>query len=261
MKLHYQSYGEGFPLIMLHGLFGMLDNWHTVSRMLGGHFRVLALDQRNHGRSPHTPELSYEVMADDIRDFMAQQEISSAFVLGHSMGGKVAMATALRYPDLVEKLVVIDIAPRSYPSFHDSILEALTSLTLSNFSSRQSIDQALSSRIGEVPVRQFLMKNLARNDDGSFRWKMNLAVIAGQYSEVLKRIDSNTSFAKPTLFVRSMKSSYIGDQDIQEIKRIFPDSSIVDFETGHWVHAEEPERLTKVVTEFLLERQLSMLVL
>ena len=255
MKLNYQSYGEGFPLIILHGLFGMLDNWHTVGRMLERHFRVLAVDQRNHGRSPHSPELNYGVMADDIRDFMTQHEISSAFLLGHSMGGKVAMTTALRNPDLVEKLVVIDIAPRSYPSFHDSILEALTSLTLSDFSSRQSIDQALSSRILEVPVRQFLMKNLARNDDGSFRWKMNLAVIVAQYSEILKGIESNTTFVKPTLFVRSMKSSYISEQDVQEIERLFPNSSIVDFGTGHWVHAEEPERLTKIVTEFLLERQ------
>jgi esterase len=256
MKLNYQSYGEGFPLIILHGLFGMLDNWHTVSRMLGGHFRVLAVDQRNHGRSPHTPELSYGVMADDICEFMAEHEISSAFVLGHSMGGKVAMTIALRYPDLVEKLVVIDIAPRSYPYFHDSILDALASLTLSNFSSRQSIDQALSSRIREVPVRQFLMKNLARNDDGSFRWKMNLAAITGQYSEILKGLASNTTFAKPTLFVRAMKSSYIGDQDIQEIKRLFPNSSIANFETGHWVHAEAPQKLTKTLTEFFLERQL-----
>ena len=253
MNLNYQAYGEGFPLIILHGLFGMLDNWHTVSKLLGGQFQVFAVDQRNHGRSPHAPELNYGAMANDIRDFMGQHQLPSCFLLGHSMGGKVAMTTALQYPDLVEKLVVIDIAPRAYPPFHDLILEALRSLDLSTFTFRQSIDQALSSKIRELPVRQFLMKNLARNDDGTFRWKMNLPVISSNYGEIMKAVHSTTPFIKPTLFVRSVKSSYIGEQDKPEIQRLFPFSSIVNFETGHWVHAEAPEQLTSIVRNFLLQ--------
>ncbi len=255
MNLYYQTYGDGFPLIVLHGLFGMLDNWHNVSKMLGERFHVLTVDQRNHGRSPHSPNLNYGVMADDIRDFMAQHRIPSSFLLGHSMGGKVAMTAALRYPHLVEKLVVIDIAPRSYSSYHDSILEALTSLQLNTFTFRQSIDQALSNTIPDLPVRQFLMKNLTRNDDGTFRWKMNLPVILSSYGEITKAIDGTTPFIKPTLFVRSVKSSYVSEQDKPEMKRLFPFSSIVDFQTGHWVHAEAPEQLTKMVTSFLLQQQ------
>jgi pimeloyl-ACP methyl ester carboxylesterase len=170
------------------------------------------------------------------------------------MGGKVAMTVALKYPELVAKLIVVDIAPRSYPSFHDSILGALTSLDLSNLASRLAIDDALSVRIQEAPVRQFLMKNLARNDDGSFRWKMNLPVISSNYQEILKEVTSNAAFSNPTLFVRSKKSSYIGEMDLSDIKRLFPHSTIVDFETGHWVHAEAPGQLTNTVTEFLLQK-------
>ena len=254
MQLNYQSYGDGFPLIILHGLFGMLDNWHTVGKMLGEHFQVFLVDQRNHGRSPHSAELNYGVLADDIRDFIVQHRISSCFLLGHSMGGKVAMTVALRYPELVTKLIVVDIAPRSYSSFHDSILGALTSLDLSSLASRQAIDDALSVRIQGAPVRQFLMKNLARNDDGSFRWKMNLSVISSKYQEILKEVNSNAAFSNPALFIRSKKSSYIGEMDLSDIKRLFPHSTIVDFETGHWVHAEAPGQLTNTVTEFLLQK-------
>jgi esterase len=254
MQLNYQSYGDGFPLIILHALFGMLDNWHTVGTMLGEHFQVFLVDQRNHGRSPHSAEMNYGLLADDIHDFIVQHRISSCFLLGHSMGGKVAMTIALKCPELVAKLIVVDIAPRSYPSFHDSLLEALTSIDLSTFTSRQEIDVALSVRIQETPVRQFLMKNLARNENGSFRWKMNLSVISSKYQEVLKEVTSNNSFSNPTLFVRSKKSSYIGEMDLSDIKRLFPHSTIVDFETGHWVHAEAPGQLTNTVTEFLFQK-------
>jgi len=252
MQLNYQSFGKGSPLIILHGLFGMLDNWHTVGTMLGKQFHVFLLDQRNHGRSPHSPEVSYTVMAEDVRDFAAQHRIPVFFLLGHSMGGKVAMTTALAFPDLVAKLVVVDIAPRSYSSFHDSILEALRSLDLSEYSSRQSVDDALSGSIREAPVRQFLLKNLARNDNGSFRWKMNLPAISSTYQQMLKGVDGSTAFRKPTLFVRGRKSSYIGEQDRPDIERLFPNSTVIDFETGHWVHAEAPAQLTQTVTEFLL---------
>jgi len=255
LQLNYQSYGKGHPLIVLHGLFGMLDNWHSVGRMLGRDFRVFVLDQRNHGHSPHLAEMNYKVLAQDVRDFALQLHITSCYLLGHSMGGKVAMEAALRYPNLVDKLVVVDIAPRLYPSFHDAILEALTSLDLTAYKSRSDIDRALSTKIAELPVRQFLMKNLARNEDGSYRWKMNLAVIAQHYPELLQEIDSTVPFTKPVLFVRSLRSSYIGDKDIPEIHRLFPKSSFADFDTGHWVHAESPDGLIKTVTAFLLREK------
>ncbi len=252
MTLNYQTYGKGTPLIILHGLFGMLDNWHSVGKMLAEYFQVYVVDQRNHGRSPHSPEFDYDAMADDVREFTAQRSISSCFLLGHSMGGKVAMTAALKYQDLFSKLVVIDIAPRSYPSFHDTLLDALTSLNVSEFSSRQNIDEALSVTIPEAAVRQFLMKNLSRDPDGSFRWKMNLRVLSAKYQEVLKEVSSEARFSRPALFIRSLKSSYIGEGDIPDIKRLFPRAIIADFNTGHWVHAEAPEQLTRTVTEFLL---------
>jgi esterase len=253
MTLNFQTYGKGTPLIILHGLFGMLDNWHSVAKMLAEHFQVFVVDQRNHGRSPHSPVFDYDAMADDVQEFAAQRSISSCFLLGHSMGGKVAMTAALKYQDLFSKLVVIDIAPRSYPSFHDALLDALTSLKLSEFSSRQKIDEALTAKIPEPAVRQFLMKNLLRNPDGSFGWKINLHVLSDKYEEVTKEITSQRPYTNPTLFIRSLKSSYIGEGDVSDIKRLFPRARMVDFETGHWVHAEAPEQLTQTVTGFLLK--------
>ena len=253
MLLNYQSYGQGPPLIILHGLFGMLDNWHTVSRMLAKDFHVFAVDQRNHGRSPHSDIFNYNAMTEDVREFISAQHISPCFLLGHSMGGKTAMWTALQHPNLIDRMVVVDIAPKSYPAKHDDILEALQSVEPEDYSSRGEIDDAISVRIKDPTVRQFLLKNLVRSEDGSFRWKMNLPVLVSHYGEIMEGIDSERTFDKPTLFVRGRKSSYIRDEDLPGIKRLFPNSSTVDFPTGHWVHAEAPENLTKTVTEFLRE--------
>lgn len=251
MKLYFQTYGQGSPLIILHGLFGMLDNWHTVARMLGSNLRVFAVDQRNHGRSPHSPDFNYDVMADDLCEFITAQDIVPSSLLGHSMGGKTAMLTALKYPHLVERLIVVDIAPRSYSSSHDTILEALQSIDLRTFSSRGEIDNALSDRIPETATRQFLLKNLSRDVEGTFQWKMNLPVIFSSYGNVMKGVERPLSFSKPTLFIRSLKSSYITDGDIPAIRRLFPNSTVMDFDTGHWVHAEQPGALVAAVKNFL----------
>ena len=251
MELNYQSYGTGPSLIILHGLFGMLDNWHTVARLLSADFRVFAVDQRNHGRSPHSAEFNYRVMASDMRDFMDQHGLGSAFLLGHSMGGKTAMETALCFSERVDKLVVIDIAPREYPAHHDSILDALTSTPLTGASSRQDVENALATKIADPAVRQFLMKNLARNEQGGFRWKLNLPVIAAHYSEIMSSIRSPDRFTKPVLVVRGTKSSYVSDTDITELRTLFPNLRVAEFNTGHWVHAEAPEGLSTTVTDFL----------
>jgi esterase len=254
MQLNFRKYGEGPPIVILHGLFGMLDNWHTVSKMLAASFQVFAVDQRNHGQSPHSDEFDYHVLAQDIRDFLGEHGIRSTSILGHSMGGKTAMRVALKFPELVEKLIVVDIAPRAYTSLHDEILEALTSLQLHRFASRNAIDAELGNKVPDAAVRQFLMKNLARDENGTFLWKMNLPVIAKNYGRILEGIETQSSFLKSSLFIRSRKSSYIREQDIPEIKRLFPYSSFAGFETGHWVHAEAPEQLTRTVTDFLLKQ-------
>ena len=251
MQLHFQAYGSGFPLIILHGLFGMLDNWHTVSRSLGADFRVFALDQRNHGRSHHSETFTLEAMAEDVVDFMDQEGIASAFLLGHSMGGKTAMQAALSQPDRVQKLIVVDIAPRSYASQHYGILEALTSIDLSQMRSREDVNSGLSRWIPRLDVRQFLMKNLARRDDGTYQWKMNFSVIQSNYQEVLREVVCDKPFQKPSLFIRSIKSSYLLESDRPSILRLFPNSSIADFDTGHWIHAEAPDLFISTVKDFL----------
>jgi esterase len=253
MNLHSRTYGAGHPLIILHGLFGSSDNWQTVGKKLGEQFRVFALDARNHGRSPHSDEFNYPAMAEDVQSFMHEQGISSAHLLGHSMGGKTAMQLALTRPELVEKLVVVDISPRAYGRQHNAIFDALYSLDLTAFTTRGQIDEALAQRIPSAAVRLFLMKNLKRNADNSFAWKMNLEVIHRHYDEVNAAIDLPSQFANPALFVKSNTSGYVGEDDEPQIRTMFPRSTIVGFDTGHWVHAEAPEEFIRLVSDFLVE--------
>ena len=254
MNLFHHSYGSGgHPLIILHGLLGSSDNWHTVGKMFGEHFRVFALDARNHGRSPHTSTMSYPEMAGDLREFMQQQGLSSSHVLGHSMGGKTAMQLALTHSDLVDKLVVVDIAPRAYSRQHDNIFDAVLSLDLSKFTSRKEISEALSGKIPSETTRQFVMKNLARDDAGAFRWKMNLGAIQRHYGNVNNMLDATKQFEKPALFVKSNNAKYVTQEDELLIKRMFPQASITGLDVGHWIHAEVPEEFVRIVLDFLLK--------
>ena len=252
MQLHFESYGQGPPLIILHGLFGSLENWHSISRNLAADFRVLAVDQRNHGRSPHAPEMSYHLMADDLKEFFAAEHLESVNLLGHSMGGKTAMLFALIYPDLVEKLVVVDIAPRAYPPHHREILSALGSLDLRSFKSRAEIEAQLAPRIPDLAVRQFLLKNVKRDQAANFYWQMNLAAIDANYDRLSEEISGQHSFNKPALFVRGERSDYIRDEDVSSIQKLFPRTEFCEIAgAGHWVHAEKPEPFLRTVREFL----------
>jgi esterase len=254
MKLFLQEYGTGQPLIILHGLLGTLDNWHTISKTFSTTFRVLAVDLRNHGRSPHSDTMTYEAMAGDVLELMDSQHLDSAHILGHSMGGKVGMALALAYPTRVSKLVVVDIAPRSYRPLHDELLDALMSINLALFQSRQQIDEELAAKIPDRTVRQFLMKNLARRDTGSFYWKANLATISKYDEELSTEIDAPAPFPNPTLFIKGNRSDYIVDSDTPSIQRLFPNARIEAIDAGHWVHAESPARFADVVQQFLRGR-------
>ena len=254
MNLFFHSYGtSGTPLIILHGLLGSSDNWHTLGKMFGARFHVFTLDARNHGRSPHTDEMSYPAMADDVREFMQQHGLQTAHLLGHSMGGKTAMQLALTHSDLVDKLVVVDIAPRAYDRQHDYIFDAITSLNLSGMSSRQEISAAFSDTIPSETTRQFVMKNLARDDSGAFSWKLNLDTILRHYAEINSALDSAKRFEKPTLFVKSNKAGYITQEDEPSIKQMFPQAQIVGLDVGHWIHAEAPEEFARIVLDFLLK--------
>jgi esterase len=252
MHLHHETYGQGHPLIILHGLLGTQENWRTLSKAFGEQFQVFALDQRNHGRSPHSEVFTYEAMSEDLHDFMQEHQLTSAHVLGHSMGGKVAMRFAITYPDLVDSLVVVDIAPKVYPPGHDDVFAGLYALDLPTLRSRQDADAALAQHLPDLALGQFLLKNLERTESGAFRWRINLDGIRDNYHEMLKGFDLTGTVPKPTLFIKGADSGYIKDDDIVAIRALFPRARLVTIPgTGHWVHAEAPREFARIVTEFL----------
>ena len=251
MILFHRIYGEGPPLVILHGLFGQSDNWATLARAWSNQFRVIIIDQRNHGQSPHDAAFSYELMADDLAETLDILNLESVQLIGHSMGGKTAMFFAQKYPQRLTKLIVADIAPRAYAPHHGEIIAALKTLPLERLKDRNSADHELSKGIPDFGTRQFLLKNLYRNDSGGFSWRFNLEAISAQISEVGKAMPGSI-VETPTLFVRGAKSKYITDQDQRDIAHQFTN---VRFETisdaGHWLHAEQPEAFGKVVLDFL----------
>lgn len=253
MQLNFKTFGQGPAIIVLHGLFGSLDNWVSHGRQLGQSFSVYLIDQRNHGRSPHDPEWSYQLMAEDLHDFMDQQGIFSASLLGHSMGGKTVMQFAAEFPERIEKLVVADMAPKAYPPHHDEILSALVGLDLQAITSRSEADPLLAKRIADPAVRQFLLKSLTREADGdAYRWKFNLSVIAEKYAEILHAIKLDFPFEKPTLFISGGKSGYVKEEDHAAILEDFPAARFVVIpEAGHWLHAEAPAHFMEILLDFL----------
>jgi esterase len=252
MQLHFREEGNGTPLIILHGLFGSLDNWASVSRRLAERHRVFSVDQRNHGQSPHSPEMTYPLMADDLRQLVDQLGLAKVHVLGHSMGGKAAMQFACLYRARVDRLIVADIAPRKYPPAHEYIFEALLALDLKSFQTRSQIDQALAPRIPEPATRRFLLKNLAAHSDGPLHWKFDLHSLHRNYRSLNAAPDCNQSFDGPALFVRGGKSDYIRDDDLLEIRGRFPGAEVITIpEAGHWIHAEAPLPFVATMEEFL----------
>lgn len=254
MQLNYKVFGEGDPVLILHGMFGTLDNWQTIAKKLAKHFMVFIIDLRNHGRSPHSDEFDYAIMANDIREFMESNWIYEAYVVGHSMGGKVAMQLASENPDMVQKLVLVDIAPKAYEGNHQAIFEALFSLDLDQLESRKEADQLLQKKIDSYSVRQFILKNLSINKETEgYEWKMNLPVIHASYQEILDKGNLSTPFENPTLFIKGAQSKYILLEEFESYKNYFPNATLETIEkAGHWVHAEQPKVFLEVLTNFLL---------
>lgn len=252
MKLNFKKTGEGEPLIILHGLFGSADNWFSIARDLGKSYTLYLVDQRNHGDSPQSEEWDYDVMAEDIAELMKDERLESAFLMGHSMGGKTAMNLALKYPEKVRKLIVADIAPRQYPVHHQTILEGLNAIKLGELKSRKEADDVLSKYISDSGIRQFLLKSLGRDQEGNFIWKINLPVITAKIENVGEALDFDGTFDKPTLFMGGANSNYINEGDKEEIDRYFPDHKIIHLKNaGHWLHAEQPEAVVQTVKAFL----------
>jgi esterase len=252
LDLNYKSFGQGDPIIILHGLFGTADNWQTVGKKLAEHYTVYLVDQRNHGRSPHHPQMTYVDMAEDLHHFMEAHWIFKAHIIGHSMGGKTAMQFAWMYPDMVEKLIVVDIAPKAYPGGHEEIFRALQKLDLSQAESRSDAEEALKADISSLGIRQFLLKNLSRKKEGGYQWKMNLDALWGHYDDILAQPPHKGEYTGPALFIRGGKSHYIQEADEALIQKEFPGAKVATVEeAGHWVHAEAPKALLQQVHTFL----------
>ncbi|HMG16416.1 MAG TPA: alpha/beta fold hydrolase [Saprospiraceae bacterium] len=250
--MHSKILGQGPPIIILHGLLGTLDNWQTIANHLSSQFTVCLLDLRNHGRSPHTPAMDLHLMAADVLEFMESHWINSAVIMGHSMGGKVAMQLALEYPDNVDKLIVVDIAPKKYSPGHYEIFKALDAINLKTLKERKDAEQQLSDKLKDPSVVQFLLKNLTREKDASYSWKMDLKSIENNYLKLIGAIDSIEVFDKPCLFIRGGNSNYILDEDLESIKKNFPNTKLATIkEAGHWVHSEKPKELLEELLKFL----------
>jgi esterase len=251
MELFYRELGHGQPIIMLHGIFGSSDNWLTPSRLLSSHFHTYALDLRNHGRSLHGDAFDYPAMVEDVLEFIETNQIKDPIVMGHSMGGKVAMNLAVGHPDKLQKLIVVDIAPKPYSMEDYVILQGLNAIEIDKITTREEADEALTSFVPESDVRQFLLKNLQRKPEGGFKWKLNLPVITENIGNIGLPLQFEGTFEKPSLFVRGSRSNYIKDQDVDLIRKIFPAATIETLDTGHWVPAEKPKEFVEVVQKWI----------
>ncbi|WP_418638182.1 alpha/beta fold hydrolase [Winogradskyella sp.] len=253
MNLHSNIIGEGKPFIILHGFLGMGDNWKTLAKQFSeANFEVHLVDQRNHGRSFHSEEFDYDVMAEDLKTYCKTNNLKEVVLLGHSMGGKTAMLFATKYPELVNNLIVADISPRYYPVHHDAILEGLSQLNFSELKTRGEADKALSNYVHEVGTRMFLLKNLYWVEKGQLGLRINLDVLKANVSEVGEALPIHATFQKDTLFLKGDRSEYIGEADETIIHRHFPNSKIITISNaGHWLHAENPKEFYKAVMNFV----------
>jgi esterase len=255
MNLFHRTYGnKSTPtLIILHGVLGCSDNWHTAAKTLGAQFHVLVPDLRGHGRSPHAPGFSIPILTNDILDFMDAHDIPAAHILGHSLGGKIAMHLTLAAPERVRHLIVADIAPRAYLFRTSPELEAMQALAPAMPATREDADSALARSIHTPAVRQFLLKNLTRGNNGRLHWRCDLAELAKNFPRILEAVESSgTTFSRPALFLRGGRSTYVTDADFAEIHRLFPGAKSVTIpDAGHWIHADAPETFLAHVKEFI----------
>jgi esterase len=269
MKLFFRSSGQGEPLIILHGLFGSSDNWYSLAKVFAAHFTVYLVDQRNHGQSPHSDDMNYTLLAEDLKDFIEEQSIQQPIILGHSMGGKTAMNFSVKYPNQLSKLIVVDIVPKNYPVHHDAILDGLKAIPLATLTSRNEADTILSKYVPEPDVRQFLLKNLSRlptgqadlpakqeglpvgQGVGGFEWKINVDAIDRNIEKMGEGMIYSGKYDGPSLFIKGKKSNYYREGDEALIKTIFPKAEFAVLNTGHWVQAEKPEEFSRLVLSYL----------
>lgn len=253
MLLHSNIIGEGKPFVILHGFLGMSDNWKSHGRQFSQQgFQIHLLDQRNHGRSFHSDEFDYELLSEDLYDYCLHNDLEDIILLGHSMGGKTAMLFAAKYPKMVSKLIIADIAPKFYPRHHHAILEGLSALDFEEIVTRKEAEEVLSNYVFHVPTRQFLLKNVYWIEPGKLALRINLKALIDTIDEVGEALPSHLKYEGDTLFLKGDRSEYITNDDEIAIKRQFPNASFETIENaGHWLHAENPIAFNNAVVRFI----------
>lgn len=253
--LYSKIEGEGKPFIIMHGFLGMSDNWKTLAgQYVEAGFQVHILDLRNHGRSFHSDEWSYEAMVQDVFEYCQGNNLTQIDMLGHSMGGKVAMLFATTHPEMVDKLIVADIGPKMYKQHHQDILAGLNAVDFSVKPSRNDVEEIVSQYVSDFGTRQFLLKNLYWKEPGQLAFRFNLEVFNNNLDAIGKPLADGLTFDKPTLFIRGGNSGYVPDSDIDEIRKHFPDLKVETIpNAGHWLHAENPKMFFELTTAFLKE--------
>ena len=253
MRLNFKKYGKGDEnLVILHGLFGSLDNWQSLAKQFGVYFTVYVIDQRNHGKSPHFDEHTYKDMANDLKDFLDQQKIEKTYLLGHSMGGKTVMQFSIQDPQYVKKMVVADIAPKYYAPHHHEEIKALESVDFSTLKDRKEVQNKLEEPLSNAGGVQFFLKGLTWLEKEQLGWKFNLKVLVDQYDNIGQALEGFAYFTNPTLFLRGENSTYVTEDDIDTIEEIFPMAQYRTIDgAGHWLHAENPKQFFEEVLNFL----------
>lgn len=265
MNLHYRKEGTGSPLVIIHGLYGSSDNWRIIAKKLSARYTVYSPDLRNHGRSPHDPEHTYEAMKNDLAGFFKKHIHAPAVIIGHSMGGKVAMLLAADYPEWVKKLIVVDIVPKDYMAIevegqyhlHRSILLAMAEVDFDGVKTRQEVEDRLAEKIDSARIRQFLLKNIgSERHTHKLMWRLNEDALYNHLEEIVgggtyRRFSDRIPITGyPVAFIRGLESNYIQDTDIPLLKKIYPDMQMVDIPgAGHWLHAEQPELFLEAVLQ------------
>jgi pimeloyl-ACP methyl ester carboxylesterase len=252
MELNYKVFGDvGEDIIIIHGLLGSLDNFQTIAKQLSETYRVWLLDMRNHGRSFHSEEMNYEVMVEDVHEFMKSNQLAHAHLIGHSMGGKVAMNFALTYPELVNDLIIIDIGPKKYEGDHQVILKTMKDISLNDFSERSEIEEKISEKIHSQKIVQLMMKNLGR-DQNTFFWKPNVEVILKNYRLLMDTMPKHQIFNGKTVFIKGENSEYIELDELEDFRKYFSEAQMMIVpNSGHWVHADQPEVFLQLLFKIL----------
>lgn len=257
MQLFYRKFGQGKPLIILHGLFGISDNWVSFGKKIAHlGYEVFIPDQRNHGQSPHSPVFNYLALVDDLFEFIDEHELDDAVILGHSMGGKVAMRFALENPDYVSKMIVVDISMRAYAArpHHKNIIKAMKNVDFKKVHSRKGVEEILAKDISDQKIRLFVMKNLHRINQTDFQWRLYIDGIWDNLDLMFDGINVDEAFLKSSLFIRGGASDYILEEDIPAIDKAFPQNKLFTIPNAtHWVHAETPDLFYQYVRSFLGE--------